>query len=279
MVRKVNAKELYIYIQHDINVSVIYTEEDDIDGGVAGDVIGGGVDDGWAADDDDIERKDNEDVEEDELEGEQEPVILIDFEDSDPEGPELYNTIENQQKATAKARENVMSQFGSAASICRQTEENIPLGGDDSDDQPSMDERDEEGVDNQMDRCREFHEEDLTAGKRLRLVKGIKFRDLNLFRKGLSTFGIQNGFAHTFIKNDKKWVIVKCVGTHCSWRIHMSKENEGDGFQIKTFTTEHCCGTHYTNKRVTAKWVGTQYLEKIRDTPNLITITLIEEVK
>lgn len=101
--------------------------------------------------------------------------------------------------------------------------------------------------------CQEFLEKDFDAGKRLMLEKGMRFRDHKLFRKALSTFSIQNGFAHAFIKNDTKRITAKCAGTHCRWRIHVSKENEGDCFHIKIFTIEHRCDTHYTNKNVTAK--------------------------
>lgn len=111
------------------------------------------------------------------------------------------------------------------------------------------------------------------------MEKGLKFRDLNLFKRALITFSIQNGFAHCFVKNDTRRVIAKCKGINCNWRIHVSAENERGGFMIKTFHQRHRCGTHCSYKHVNAKWVVKQYLEKIRDNPCLTTTTLIKEVR
>ncbi|KAB1202303.1 hypothetical protein CJ030_MR8G008701 [Morella rubra] len=120
-VRKDNVKELHIYIEHSMDDPIFKNDEindcartDGVGGGALYDDgpadsydIGGVKDDGGA---DHGVGGDNVGIGEDE----QEPVIFSDFEDSEPKGPKLYNTVENQEEA-AKARENVMSLFGSAA--------------------------------------------------------------------------------------------------------------------------------------------------------------------
>jgi hypothetical protein len=38
-----------------------------------------------------------------------------------------------------------------------------------------------------------------------------------------------------------------------------------DAFRIKTFKSEHNCGKHYHNRRVTSSWIASKYWEYIRD--------------
>ncbi|KAB1223900.1 hypothetical protein CJ030_MR2G023343 [Morella rubra] len=164
MVRKMNPKELHIYIEHSIDDLVFVTEDENDDGGV--DENDDGRDDGGA------DKNDDGGVDKKMMEGMMEGLIC----------PTL---VEKMMK--------MLERMGRSLSSLADGE-NRPSGGEDSEDLPSMDEKGEEGVNNQRDRRREFHEEDLDAGKRLRLVKGMKFRDLMLFRRALSTFSIQNGF-------------------------------------------------------------------------------------
>ncbi|KAB1212768.1 hypothetical protein CJ030_MR5G011868 [Morella rubra] len=60
--------------------------------------------------------------------------------------------------------------------------------------------------------------------------------------------------------------------------IYRSIENGEDGLQVKTLNPRHRCGTHYINGAVTVKWIAKQYLEKIKDIPQLTTTALIEEI-
>lgn len=98
-----------------------------------------------------------------------------------------------------------------------------------------------ESNDSQSRRTRfsKFHEEDLEAIRRIKLEKGLWFIDSNLFRRALTTFSIQNGFAYCFVKTDTKRVTAKCKSIHCTWKTHVFVENEGGRFQIETFHQHH----------------------------------------
>ncbi|KAB1218032.1 hypothetical protein CJ030_MR3G014558 [Morella rubra] len=116
---KEQSKELHVYVEHYIDTPMfaiveaadaeVNKDENDVE---EVNYLGG-------ADDTELEDEDNmagEDVREDP------PEIFSDFVYSEEEQPELYPTMENEDEV-AIARRNVISWFGSAPSVNRQTED------------------------------------------------------------------------------------------------------------------------------------------------------------
>ncbi|KAF7819887.1 Zinc knuckle family protein [Senna tora] len=68
-------------------------------------------------------------------------------------------------------------------------------------------------------------------------------------------------------KNEASRITAHCKN-NCGWRIHASKTQEGDAFQIKTFYYQHSCGWVRENKKVTVAWLANKYVEYARDQPD-----------
>ncbi|KAB1219380.1 hypothetical protein CJ030_MR3G001137 [Morella rubra] len=199
---------------------------------------------------------------------------LSDFKVSDTKAaPEIYPPPVVDEKETV-ARANVMAWFGCAPSTSRANETDAAHDDSLSEDQQSM--SDDGGA---RPHYKEFNEIDLDLNKKIRMVDGLKFRDVKLFKLALKQYCIQNGFDYEYVKNDKLRVTAKCRGANCPWRIHASFTTEKEALQVKTQNAKHTCEVHYTNTRVTLAWIAKQYLEVIRDTPTLNPFALVNFIK
>ncbi|KAL3535433.1 hypothetical protein ACH5RR_003894 [Cinchona calisaya] len=67
----------------------------------------------------------------------------------------------------------------------------------------------------------------------LKLKLGMIFKDVKVFRAALRENSIKEGYEFRFVKNDGNRVTVVC-DDECPWRIHASKMQGSNTFQIKT---------------------------------------------
>lgn len=54
----------------------------------------------------------------------------------------------------------------------------------------------------------------------------------------------------------------KCIKPNCPWLIYASNDTITKYFMVKTYVDEHNCQVSFKNKKVTAKWLATNYLYK-----------------
>ena len=100
-----------------------------------------------------------------------------------------------------------------------------------------------------------------------KLVLGIVFANVKVFREALKMHSIINGYEFAYQINDGDRVAVVCkVG--CGWRIHATQMHGSETFQIKTMKENpHKCGRTYNNKLANSSWLSQQYLDKLMDDP------------
>ena len=94
------------------------------------------------------------------------------------------------------------------------------------------------------------------------LKVGKKFTHFTKFREALVEWNIREGYEVLYVNNDSWRITAKCA-KGCSWRIHASRVNRTDTFQIKTLKGEHHCGREYTNKHATSTYLSRKFQEKV----------------
>ena len=102
------------------------------------------------------------------------------------------------------------------------------------------------------------------------LIEGMKFPNVQVFRKLLREYHIKEGYTFTFLKNESKRVTVVCARkkeTRCPFRLHASPMYEEKSFQIKKINHMHTCTRVYTNNNATSSWLSEKYLPKLSDAP------------
>ena len=201
----------------------------------------------------------NSDYEEPNDSGSSENERLTDFEDSDEEGD--YIDILKEAK-NDKCDSKIMGEKGQSSKQVIQVEWDGECDSDYSGSEelwpPNASSDDECNT-----RCLEFNEE-IDMKKPINLKVGLTFQSAVVFRKALKEYCIQKGYDYTYLQNEKWRVTAECK-EKCGWRIHASLTQMQDAFRIKTFKSEHNCGKHYHNRRVTSSWIASKYWEYIRD--------------
>ena len=84
----------------------------------------------------------------------------------------------------------------------------------------------------------------------VRLVKGMKFPNSQVFRKALREYVIQHHIDVKWKLNEKKKIPVHCK-INCGWRIYASMMTEEYTFEIKTLYPECTCPLSFKNGQVT----------------------------
>ncbi|KAI8536501.1 hypothetical protein RHMOL_Rhmol10G0261900 [Rhododendron molle] len=81
--------------------------------------------------------------------------------------------------------------------------------------------------------------------KNPKLIEGMKFPNVRVFRKLLREYHIKEGYTFTFLKNESTRVTVKCA-RDCGFRLHASPMYDEASVQIKKITEMHKCTRNYT---------------------------------
>ena len=123
--------------------------------------------------------------------------------------------------------------------------------------------------------------------KNVELKKGIRFESVQDVRKAIRHHAIMNRYDYYFLHNNTRRVSVYCkhrckcplkYGRYiqciceeqkCLFRIHRRKLKLEETWQIKSMTSEHSCGFHSANPKVTSEFLAERYLDHFRDDPNL----------
>jgi hypothetical protein len=114
--------------------------------------------------------------------------------------------------------------------------------------------------------------------EKVQLSVGLKVSNPTEFKKTLQVFVVQNPFDYKYQHNEKMLVSVICK-KNCPWRIHARWYNCKSFFQIKTFHSNHNCGSDYHNKRATIPWAANRYIDSFRDNRDLKPKALREMIR
>lgn len=114
--------------------------------------------------------------------------------------------------------------------------------------------------------------------EKVELAVGLRFANPTEFKGALQLYAVQNSFDYKYLHNERKGVSAYCK-KKCGWKIHSSWSPCQKYIQIKTFISEHNCGSHYQNKRATSKWAAARYLDLIRDQRDLKAKALQEMIR
>ncbi|XP_059443287.1 uncharacterized protein LOC132175370 isoform X2 [Corylus avellana] len=102
------------------------------------------------------------------------------------------------------------------------------------------------------------------------LAVGQEFPDAQAFRSALVAIAIAMKFELTFIRSDRVRVTAKCASDGCSWRIHASKVQDVETFQIKTLRGEHSCARpeRSSHRQANMKWILSCIMDRVRENIN-----------
>ncbi|KAL3502851.1 hypothetical protein ACH5RR_037300 [Cinchona calisaya] len=99
------------------------------------------------------------------------------------------------------------------------------------------------------------------------LKLGMIFKDSTLFRAVLRENSIKEGYEFKFAKNNSGKVIVVCADDSFPWRVHASKMQGSNTFQIKTLVKHTVHPRRYKMKAVISTWLANKYMDKLIDDP------------
>ena len=94
----------------------------------------------------------------------------------------------------------------------------------------------------------------------VRLAKGMKFPNSQVFRKVLREYVIQHHIDVKWKLNKKKKIFVHCKN-NCEWRCYTAMVTRECTFEIKTLYLECTCPLTFKNGQVTSAYVAKRYLE------------------
>ena len=101
----------------------------------------------------------------------------------------------------------------------------------------------------------------------VRLAKGMKFPNSQVFRKVLREYVIQHHIDVKWKLNEKKKIFVHCKN-NCGWRCYASMVIGECTFEIKTLYPECTYPLTFKNGQVTSAYVAKRYLKDFGKNPN-----------
>ncbi|KAL3529236.1 hypothetical protein ACH5RR_008558 [Cinchona calisaya] len=109
----------------------------------------------------------------------------------------------------------------------------------------------------------EFNEEKDMANPQIEV--GRVFSTVEVYRRALRMFSIENGFELKFIKNNPDKVTAICI-RNSRWRIHASFYHKTKAFQVKSIHgTPHWCPWSYNSRSPSAKWLCNNFHKELAD--------------
>ncbi|KAL9680483.1 hypothetical protein QQ045_018362 [Rhodiola kirilowii] len=107
-------------------------------------------------------------------------------------------------------------------------------------------------------------------GSKMEFEIGLRYRNIDVFRKALRYHAIRKGFDYDLVNNSKKKISVQCKCKDCPWRMSASWSVDKQGsrsFQVKRLTPhdKNNCARDLKNKKVTSKFLAEFYQDAFED--------------
>ncbi|XP_015580962.1 uncharacterized protein LOC107262062 [Ricinus communis] len=92
----------------------------------------------------------------------------------------------------------------------------------------------------------------------------MTFKGTSEFKEVDTRYSLQERKDLRLVRNTDGQVKVKCMKRNCPFVLYASNEGNKKVFQVKTFVDEDNCAICYKNRKVTAKWLASNYLYKYK---------------
>uniref|UniRef100_A0A0A9CVT4 Transposase MuDR plant domain-containing protein n=1 Tax=Arundo donax TaxID=35708 RepID=A0A0A9CVT4_ARUDO len=109
--------------------------------------------------------------------------------------------------------------------------------------------------------------------------KGLCFTDMDQVRFALQSYDIVNGRDYRFLRNEPRYVMVRCQSEFCPFYLIASKISKEPTVMIRRLEEPHTCGTTSETSRISSNWVANVFEEQIRSDPDWKVQDLIDEIQ
>ncbi|WVZ19200.1 hypothetical protein V8G54_006522 [Vigna mungo] len=109
---------------------------------------------------------------------------------------------------------------------------------------------------------------------------GTFFAEKKEFMDGIRTYALSNGRNMKFIKNDKKRIIVKCLGGKgkCNWYAYCAFRIDVNAWQLRKVVDSHSCSRDFNVKLMTSKWLSERMEKSVRENPTMKVLDIRDKV-
>ncbi|WVZ24993.1 hypothetical protein V8G54_003537 [Vigna mungo] len=109
---------------------------------------------------------------------------------------------------------------------------------------------------------------------------GTFFAEKKEFMDGIRTYALSNGRNMKFIKNDKKRIIVKCLGGKgkCNWYAYCAFRIDVNAWQLRKVVDTHSCSRDFNVKLMTSKWLSERMEKSVRENPTMKVMDIRDKV-
>ncbi|WVZ23701.1 hypothetical protein V8G54_002245 [Vigna mungo] len=109
---------------------------------------------------------------------------------------------------------------------------------------------------------------------------GTFFAEKKEFMDGIRTYALSNGRNMKFIKNDKKRIIVKCLGGKgkCNWYAYCAFRIDVNAWQLRKVVDSHSCSRDFNVKLMTSKWLSERMEKSVRENPTMKVMDIRDKV-
>ncbi|XP_014495011.1 uncharacterized protein LOC106756927 [Vigna radiata var. radiata] len=109
---------------------------------------------------------------------------------------------------------------------------------------------------------------------------GTFFAEKKEFMDGIRTYALSNGRNMKFIKNDKKRIIVKCLGgkVKCNWYAYCAFRIDVNAWQLRKVVDSHSCSRDFNVKLMTSKWLSERMEKSVRENPTMKVMDIRDKV-
>ncbi|WVZ12177.1 hypothetical protein V8G54_016707 [Vigna mungo] len=109
---------------------------------------------------------------------------------------------------------------------------------------------------------------------------GTFFAEKKEFMDGIRTYALSNGRNMKFIKNDKKRIIVKCLGGKgkCNWYAYCAFRIDVNAWQLRKVVDSQSCSRDFNVKLMTSKWLSERMEKSVRENPTMKVLDIRDKV-
>ncbi|WVZ18264.1 hypothetical protein V8G54_005586 [Vigna mungo] len=109
---------------------------------------------------------------------------------------------------------------------------------------------------------------------------GTFFAEKKEFMDAIQTYALSNGRNMKFIKNDKKRIIVKCLGGKgkCNWYAYCAFRIDVNAWQLRKVVDTHSCSRDFNVKLMTSKWLSERMEKSVRENPSMKVMDIRDKV-
>ncbi|WVZ16531.1 hypothetical protein V8G54_009513 [Vigna mungo] len=100
---------------------------------------------------------------------------------------------------------------------------------------------------------------------------GTYFADKHDILDAIKSYGVENGKNLKIVKNDRKRIRVKCLGSkgECPWVTYFGFMDAVKSWQLRTMVDRHTCSREHKLWLLNAKWLSRKLEKTIRENPNV----------